>query len=376
VTPPDRRRSPASLDVVFVEPFLGGSHAAFAEGWIERSRHRWRLLSLPGERWKWRMRTAAMALGPRLAALDPPPDAVVAAGLMDLAHLRQLAGPAAGRAPHLLYLHENQLSYPRPAREPLDRGFAVAHVASLLAADAVAFNSRAHRDAMRTELRAFLDEVPTPRPRGVLARVSPKRTRILPPGVDLTGFPDPAARPPGDPPVIAWNHRWEEDKRPSAFARILLDLAERGLDFRLVLLGPVDQVHPRPLELIRERLAPRILRDGPARTRAEYVAWLARADLAVSVASQENFGYAAVEAMAAGAVPLLPNRLSYPELLTPKLRETLLYGTDRDLRERLAAWLRDPAPLAPLRRRVMRGAHRHAWDRRVEALDDWVAQHV
>ena len=37
-------------------------------------------------------------------------------------------------------------------------------------------------------------------------------------------------------------------------------------------------------------------------------------------------------AVAAGAVPLLPDRLSYPELLTPRLAEEMLYdGTDADL---------------------------------------------
>lgn len=371
------------MKAVFVESFHGGSHAAFADGWIARSRHTWRLLSLPAERWKWRMRTAALHLAPQLRQLVEgsgegtgqgkapfKPDVVVVTALADLAHLRALAGPALAGVPHLLYVHENQLSYPRPPGEPLDRGFAVAHLASLLAADAIAINSRSHRDAFRADLRAFLDEIPPPRPAGVLSRL--RRIRVLPPGVDLHGFESRPRIAPG-PPAIVWNHRWEEDKRPSAFARTLLKLAERGLDFRLILLGPVDQIRPRPLELIRERLPDRILHDGPARTRHAYVRWLSRAHIAVSTASQENFGYAAVEAMAAGAVPLLPDRLSYPELLPPSLRPHLLYRTDRELLDRLTTWLRDPAThVDPLRAPVMRAARRHDWSRRVPPLDTWL----
>ncbi|MDQ7086381.1 MAG: hypothetical protein Q9Q13_00330 [Acidobacteriota bacterium] len=174
--------------------------------------------------------------------------------------------------------------------------------------------------------------------------------------------------------MIAWNHRWDGDKRPGAFARVLLRLADKGLDFRLVLLGPVVQVEIAALALIRERLGDRILRDGPARSRREYAAWLGRADIAVSTAGQENFGYAAVEAMAAGAVPLFPRRLSYPELLTPSLRDALLYGTDRELAARLGRWLARPALFAGLRRRVMLCARRHDWARRAAALDRWVGQ--
>lgn len=357
------------LSAVFVEPFMGGSHAAFARGWIDRSRHDWRLVTLPAERWKWRMRAAAFVLAPRLAALAPAPDVVVVSGLLDLAHLRQLAGLPA-RTRWLLYLHENQLSYPRPLGKPLDRGFAVAHLASLLAADGAAINSRAHRDALRADLAAFLEEIPPPRPRGVAGRLA--RMEILPPGLDLSGFPEPESRPAGEPPVIVWNHRWEEDKRPAAFARIMLKLAEKGLPFRLVLLGPTVQARPKPLEMLKDKLSERILCGQPAQSMPEYVAWLSRGDIAVSTAAQENFGYAALEAMAAGAVPLLPERLSYPEIVPKYLASALLYRSDRDLLARLVQWLSEPARFTGWRARAMTAARRHGWEERAAALDRWL----
>lgn len=357
------------LRVAFVESFLGESHRAFALGWAERSAHAMTLLSLPGERWKWRMRSAAWVLGEQLAALRPRPHVVVATGLLDLAHLRQAARDL--HVPFLLYFHENQLSYPRPRGSKLDRGFATAHLASLLAADGVAFNSRFQREEMLREMRAFLAEMPAPRPRGVLTRIS--RARVLAPGLDLAGFPEPRSREPASPPAIVWNHRWEEDKRPSAFARVMFRLAEREAPFQLILLGKTSQVEPTPLLEMRSRLAERTWRGEPARTRKSYVSWLARGDIAVSTAAQENFGYAVLEAMAAGCVPLLPERLSYPEILPPALRDTLLYPSERALGERLESWLRDPPLWTGLRARAMRAARRHEWTERVQALDAWAA---
>jgi glycosyltransferase involved in cell wall biosynthesis len=359
------------LSVVYVEPFYGGSHRAFIDSWIAHSRHRWRLVSLPAARWKWRMRLAGIELGEQLARFERAADVVVVTPLLDLAHLRWSAGAAWRRARWLVYWHENQFSYPRPRGEPLDRGFVVAHVATLRAGDQHAFNSQTHRRSMITSFREALKELPREL-RGAADTRWIRRTRVLPPGVDFAGFPVPAPREAGQPPRLLWNHRWEADKRPSAFARCVAALAERDLAFRLILLGMVDQIHPQPLLQLRTQFAQRIDRDGPARTRREYISWLTRADIAVTTAVQENFGFAAVEAMAAGAVPLLPRRLSYPELIPRRLHHALLYTSDRDLLARLGVWLRQPAQFTALRQSVMRAAQRHDWTRRVEALDRWV----
>ncbi|UCC45787.1 MAG: DUF3524 domain-containing protein, partial [Candidatus Zixiibacteriota bacterium] len=44
------------MQILAVDPYYGGSHKAFLEGWSEVSRHQWRILSLPARKWKWRMR--------------------------------------------------------------------------------------------------------------------------------------------------------------------------------------------------------------------------------------------------------------------------------------------------------------------------------
>jgi glycosyltransferase involved in cell wall biosynthesis len=54
-------------------------------------------------------------------------------------------------------------------------------------------------------------------------------------------------------------------------------------------------------------------------TRDEYEAVLAAASIVVSTAEQEFFGISVVEAMHAGAFPVLPRGLVYPERIPASL---------------------------------------------------------
>lgn len=354
-----------SLSVLALESFHGGSHRSVLGGLARHSSHRVESLTLPAGRWKWRLRTAGLHFAQRARERLEPTDVIFASGLLDLAHFRALAGP--GCPPCLLYLHENQISYPRPEGEPLDRGFAMAHLASLLAADRVAINSRFHKRGLLEGLGELLAEIPEGRPRGVLARA--RSARVLPPGVETADLRTPRDRPAGDPPVILWNHRREFDKRPAVFFRVLRRLDRIGLGFRLVLLGETTRSRPSCFLEARDRFGERILHDGYLPSRRDYARWLRRADVVVSTAGQENFGIAVIEAMAAGAYPLLPRRLSYPEILPPSLHGEHLYRGERDLEGRLRGLLRRPERLAASRAARVRAARRFSWERLIPLYD-------
>ncbi len=53
-------------------------------------------------------------------------------------------------------------------------------------------------------------------------------------------------------------------------------------------------------------------------TKPEYYKLLAKSKIVVSFALQENFGFGIAEAIQLGCVPILPNRLVYPELYGPR----------------------------------------------------------
>ena len=66
---------------------------------------------------------------------------------------------------------------------------------------------------------------------------------------------------------------------------------------------------------------------------------LATCDIVVSTANQETFGLAILEAVLAGCRPILPNRLSYPEVIPVEFHARCLYPTDSHLLSHLQAAL-------------------------------------
>ena len=58
---------PRPLNIAVIEPYYGGSHAAFVDTFVQHSRHRCHLFKMPARKWKWRMRGAAIWFAEELA---------------------------------------------------------------------------------------------------------------------------------------------------------------------------------------------------------------------------------------------------------------------------------------------------------------------
>jgi glycosyltransferase involved in cell wall biosynthesis len=119
--------------------------------------------------------------------------------------------------------------------------------------------------------------------------------------------------------LILWNHRWEYDKCPEDFLRILQCLDARKVSFRLALLGPRGARVPAALQQIRQQFGERILVDGCV-SREEYWQWLQCSAVVVSTAIHEFQGLSMLEAASAGVIPLVPDRLCYVEQYTSPYR--------------------------------------------------------
>ncbi len=357
--------------LLFLESFYGGSHRDFADGFIENSRHRVELITLPGRFWKWRLRTAAFTLYQSVA--DPRSyDAVITTDLVNLAELAALWPEP--RPPVILYMHENQISYPTPQGERPEYSFGFSNIVSALIADRIIFNSYFHMYAFLDALPAFIAQCPEFAPHWVVEQIRHK-CLVLYPGcrflpVDSVDSDDDKPRR----PLVVWNHRWEFDKNPDSFFGALGELDAKGVPFDLALMGECSQKVPKPFIAARERYGPRVRVYGYLDSREEYYRWLTKGTVVISTAIQENFGISVVEAIRMGCFPLLPARLSYPEVLPKHFHELCLYTSQRDLVSRLKTALTRPLP--GIAEDLPEAMERYSWKNLINRYDDLVEEVV
>ncbi len=218
--------------------------------------------------------------------------------------------------PTACYFHENQWTYPQSPRSRVDFHYGYTNLLTALRSNACVFNSEFHRDSFLAASESFVDRMPDSRGSHDFAALRAK-SLVIPPGFDPPQeFAGSQHHRSGGPMRIGWVSRWEHDKRPDLFLQLLRRLENCQTEFQLILLGPRAEATPE-LTSIEQEFGSRILHCGFANTAQEYWAWLEQIDVVVSTADHEFFGIAMCEAIWAGAAPVLPNRLSYPELVSP-----------------------------------------------------------
>jgi glycosyltransferase involved in cell wall biosynthesis len=325
------------MRVLFLEPYRGGSHKAFLDGWSAHSRHAWTVLGLPPYKWKWRMRHAAATFADDAAARVARGerwDAVVCSDMLDLASFRGLAPAAVRDLPAVAYFHENQLTYPVRCEEERDYHYGFTNMTTALAARAVWFNSAWHRDSFLDALARVLRRMPDHQPLDAPERIR-ARSAVQPQGIAPAAARE--ARAPG-PLRILWAARWEHDKDPDTFFAALDRLRDGGTPFRVSVVGERFRDVPPVFARARERFAGQVDRWGYQEARADYERALLDADVVVSTARHEFFGISIVEAVAAGAFPVVPRRLAYPEVLAADANPDFFYDDGAPgLARRLAA---------------------------------------
>lgn len=334
------------MKICLVEPFHTGSHAAWAEEFARFSRHEVELLTLSGRHWKWRMHGGAVTLARHFLASQCKPDLLLASDMLDLTTFLALTREQSAGIPTALYFHENQLSYPwspngaNPAQQRAH--YAFINYTSALAADAVIFNSHYHRDVFLEQLPDFLKGFPD---LNELESVPPLRAKsdVLPLGLDLQRFDHFKPKEPRDParkPLILWNHRWEYDKNPEEFFQALYQLQDEGFSFEVAVLGESYRTCPPIFAEAQQRLGKQIIQFGYAKDFADYARWLWRADILPVHSNHDFFGASVVQAIYCHCIPLLPQRLAYPEHLPATTHDQFLYEDFDSLLERLRKLLR------------------------------------
>jgi glycosyltransferase involved in cell wall biosynthesis len=302
------------MNILALEPYYGGSHRAFIDGLSKVSKHNWTLLTLPAHKWKWRMRHSAITFAAQAAELTEKNrswDLLFCSDMLNLAEFAGLAPAGIAGLPKVVYFHENQLTYPVRVEDERDYQFAMTNLTSALTADAIWFNSQFHLNSFLKALSKFLKSMPDYQPLEAIEKIRAK-SFVYPPGI--TDFPAHKARVPGHLRIL-WAARWEHDKNPEDFFKAIKILKDKNMPFRISVIGQSFRDRPPIFDQAHNDFRDYIDSWGYQQSREDYERSLCDANVVVSTANHEFFGISIVEAVAAGAYPLVPNRLSYPEIL-------------------------------------------------------------
>lgn len=400
-----KESAPEPKRIAVFEPYYGGSHKRFLDVLIAHSPHDYKLFTLPARKWKWRMRGAAVWFAreeaPKL--LDDgggaDVDLIFTCDMLSVADLRALLPPPLAKLPIVTYFHENQLTYPLSPDDRRDYQYGMTNITTCLASDAVWFNSHHHMNAFLSAAEELLRMMPDFVPPRVIEDIRAKSSVFYPP-VDVTIDDDDPREPPpagscasasaeraatttgsgtfgqkggrpGDverPLRILWPHRWEYDKNPKDFFDCMLRLHREGAAFELVLVGEQFRTAPPEFAAAIDELSGHIVHAGYLQSRSDYLRMVKSCDVVVSTAIQENFGIAIVEAIMLGCFPLLPNRLSYPELIPPELHTRVLYESPEELVQRLTRY--DPSGGREVGKTLRERASRFSTCAGAQAIDD------
>ena len=337
------------MNILLVEPYYTGSHKQWADGYKEHSSHNVKILSLKGQFWKWRMHGGAITLAKMFDAMDWLPDLILATDMLDLNTFLSLTRDKSNGIPTALYFHENQLSYPwspddRDIKNKRDSHYGFINYSSALAADRVFFNSKFHMRSFLDALNPFLKQFPDYQELGTIDIIKEK-SEVLFLGMDLTRFREYALRKDSRPNIL-WNHRWEYDKNPKSFFSVLKRVKNESNDFGLVILGENFSKSPKVFEESKKEFKNQIVHWGYLDSFEEYAKWLWKSHIIPVTSNQEFFGGSVMEAIYCGVWPIVPNRLTYPELIPKIFHKDNIYKTEEELFKKIMSLIKNYNDLA------------------------------
>lgn len=315
------------MNILVLEPFMGGYHKAFLKGLEKNSRHTIYSVTISERYWKWRLHGGSLTLARDSESIPVEVDLILASSMTDLSAFLSLTNPRFAHTPVAMYMHENQLTQPLPENEPRDWTYCYINYLSALIADRLIFSSQFHFDSFIEALPGFLGRFPKIHQHLDTIDLIKNKSTILHPAIDLKAFDKQEdTRSENTNPVIVWNQRWSFDKNPSLFFRTMNRLDDAGYHFDLILAG--DNRHDKPLEFEKawERYGHRIIHYGYVEDFEIYSKLLHQGNIVVSTAEYEFFCAAIMEAVYCGCHPILPDGLTYTELIPAHLRQPLLHA--------------------------------------------------
>ncbi|RKD29513.1 tRNA-queuosine alpha-mannosyltransferase domain-containing protein [Thermohalobacter berrensis] len=360
------------MNILIIEPYYTGSHAVWANSYRKYSRHNVEILSMDGRFWKWRMHGGAIHLAKEFLSIDFNPDLIIATDMLDLTTFIALAKEKLDNTKICMYFHENQLSYPWSPRDKdvqlkRDLHYGFINYSSVLASDYIFFNSKYHMDSFLNSLYSFLKSMPDYRGLDNIKLIK-KKGRVLNLGLDLEKFDKYKDIEKIKEPLIIWNHRWEYDKNPDDFFKALKIIKNKGVNFKVAVLGKDYKEKPKSFLIAKEELKDNIVAFGMTKEFSDYAKWLNRADILPVTSNQEFFGISVMEAIYCNCYPILPKRLTYPELIPYEKYKSHFYHDFNELVGKLETAIKNINEIRKISLRPL--ASKYNWKVMVKLYDN------
>jgi len=334
------------MNILLIEPFYIGSHKQWAEGYKNHSKHNIEIIYLKGIYWKWRMHGGAITLSKKFnnyVKQNGKPDLILVTDMLNLPVFTSFSDVS--EVPIVSFFHENQITYPwstqdRDKEKNRDHHYGFINYTTALRSDLIMFNSKFHKNIFIKELKKFLKQFPDHNDLYNVDEIANKSI-VSYLGLDLKKFDQYKNNTHNEIPTILWNHRWEYDKNPDDFFNCLKRIKEEKIKFKLIILGEEFQTEMQVFTEARDYFSDEIIHMGYCESFSEYAAFLNKADIIPVTTNQEFFGVSVIEAIYCDVYPLLPNRLTYPELFDNKKNPENFYLNSSELFIKLKEYIKN-----------------------------------
>ena len=113
----------------------------------------------------------------------------------------------------------------------------------------------------------------------------------------------------------------------------IIQIKKENIDFSLIVVGKQYSEYPEIFDIAKNALKNEIIYFGYAESRKKYLSLLSKADILPVTSNQDFFGISIMEAICSNCYPILPNRLTYPELLDMDIN--IFYNKNNELKKKI-----------------------------------------
>lgn len=309
------------MRILLLSAYDAPSHKRWREGLVAHcSDYHWEVLALPARYFSWRIRGNPLSWwSEHSAILTQSFDVLIATSMVDLSTIIALF-PNLSYVPRLLYFHENQFAYPVSSAQHKSVEPAMVSIYAALAATRLCFNSEYNRQTFLQGVTNLLSKMPDHSPMH-LADTLKRKSDVLAVPLEKVCFATSDKNDEREYGHIVWNHRWEYDKSPDRLLALIKKLPE-DLPLTFHIVGQSFRQKPTEFTEIYQLLDTRNWLGcwGYMDDVGAYRALLQRTHMVLSTAIHDFQGLSVLEAVAAGACPVVPDRLAYQELFPSAYR--------------------------------------------------------